>query len=152
MHLFRASDWPSVRGWYAMLIAKVVPCKWLSSCQKLCKKRGSRSVTIDLARPWSQMIPTTKASATDCAVKEDGKAMKCPYFDSRSTTVMIVDLPLEPGKHVIKSIAISSNNIEGMGRGWSSPAGRWWESSFVGRFGKQPQNSEHPSSCPSNKN
>ena len=54
-------------------------------------------------------------------------AMKWTIFENRSTTVMIVLLPLEVERPVTKSRAMSDHGQPGIGRGQMRPAGGQWE-------------------------
>lgn len=100
-----------------MLMTSVVPYRRCISCQKRWMNLGSRSVTIMRGGPCNLMIPTTKATSTETAVKDEGRGIKCTYLVGRSTTVIIVVFPLELGRHVMKSIAMSSKTNYETGRG-----------------------------------
>ena len=52
-----------------------------------------------------------------------GRAMKWTILENRSTTVMMVLLPLEVGRPVTKSRAMSDHGRPGVGRGRRRPAG-----------------------------
>ena len=70
-------------------------------------------------------MPSRSAvSATDRSL---GRATTCTIFENRSTTVMIVLLPLEVRRPVTKSRAMSDHSRPGMGRGRRRPAGGRWE-------------------------
>ncbi|GJV32321.1 hypothetical protein Tco_1392721 [Tanacetum coccineum] len=49
------------------------------------------------------------------AVTSGGAAIKVPYFKNRSTTTIILPLPSEFGKHVIKSMETLSHGPLGIG-------------------------------------
>ena len=69
-------------------------------------------------------MPSKKARATDEAVYGWLRAMKCAYFEKRSTTVRMTDFPPTLGRPSTKSIEMSAHTWAGTSRGWSSPAGR----------------------------
>ena len=69
----------------------------------------------------------TSRSAISAADGSFGRAMKWTILENRSTTVMMVLLPLEVERPVTKSRAMSDHGRPGVGRGWRRPAGGRWE-------------------------
>ena len=78
---------------------------------------------MEHGRLWSLTISSKKAFATETAMWGWPTAMKWPYFENQSTTVSTTDLPPTFGKPSMKSIDMSAQTIEGMGKGCSKPAG-----------------------------
>ena len=62
------SDCPSVCGWNAELMSSLTPARRNSSAQKLLVKTGSRSLTMDVGKPWRRTMSVKNARATDAAV------------------------------------------------------------------------------------
>ena len=63
-----AFDWPSVCGWKAVLIRCFIPASLKRSRQRLVVKTGSRSLMMEVGKPWRRTMPLKKARATDAAV------------------------------------------------------------------------------------
>ena len=88
---------------------------------------GPRSETMFWGIPCNWTTWVTSRSAVSAADGSLGRATKWTIFKNRSTTVMMVLLPLEVGRLVTKSRAMSDHGQPGMGRGRRRPAGGWWE-------------------------
>lgn len=91
-------------GWYVVLIWSCVPCSLNNSYQKLLVKVGSQSDTIELSMSCSLKIWSMKNSEIEARVNECGKAQKWVYLESRSTTSIIIDLLLDLGRLIMKSM------------------------------------------------
>lgn len=74
-------------------------------------------MTMDIGGLCNFRILATNASATVMAENMAGKGMKWAYLESLSTTVMIVVLPRDGERQVIKSIVISSNTCSRIDNG-----------------------------------
>ena len=53
MDLLAFSAWPSVWGWSAVDMLRVVPVNLVRAVQKSAVNRGSRSETMEEGQPWS---------------------------------------------------------------------------------------------------
>lgn len=106
---FKTSIWPSILGWYEVLMRNKVPLSLKSYLQNLLIKFGSRSKTVLWGKPWSVHTISRNNWATLKAVKWVSNAAKCEALEKWSTTTKI--------KWDIFQIAI------GREKGWRRPAG-----------------------------
>jgi len=90
MTLLRTSVWPSVYGWYVVLIQSLVPLKRNRSRQKLLMKIGSWSDTKLRGKPCSLQIVSKNRTATLCTVNCDGRGPRWVPLEYLSTTTMII--------------------------------------------------------------
>lgn len=96
-HWLTLSFWPSVWGWYAVLICSWVPQQRNNSFQNALLKILSRSETIVREMPWSFTILFRKALATVCVVKGCFEGMEWLYLVNLSTTTMMTVRPSDLG-------------------------------------------------------
>ena len=85
-------------------------------------KMGSLLETKLFGNPWSLQTKSRNKRATLYAVWCVGRAPKWAPLEKWSTTTIMMVKPWDEGKLVMKSRDKSSQNCEGMGRGWRSPA------------------------------
>lgn len=100
-----ALDWPSVWGWYALLIANIVPYSWNNSCQNVLVNMESRSEMMLIGTLCRWTTSLIKISTTWVVVNCGSNAKKWLCLDIRSITIKMVDFLDEGGKWVMKSIA-----------------------------------------------
>lgn len=85
--------------------------------QKLLTKMGSRSKMMELGNPCSLTTMSANNFAVVATVNWVGKALKWADLVRQSTTVSMTVKLRENGRHVIKSMVISSHTKEGIGSG-----------------------------------
>ncbi|KAJ0545050.1 hypothetical protein HanIR_Chr08g0345211 [Helianthus annuus] len=73
------------------------------------------SCTMSTGMPWRYTISLINTLATVELEKDGGNPIKCPYFDNRSTTTIMTDLPFDKGSPVMKSMEIPSKTCCGKG-------------------------------------
>lgn len=99
-----------------MLIFNVMPCSLKNSLQKALKNTDPSSV-MDSSIPCSLATLVTNNSATAIVVKGWIKGMKHPYFVRQSTTTKIAEYRPETSKPSMKSMDISAQTVNIIGKG-----------------------------------
>ena len=118
---------PLVWGWYPDDRLAVAPMPRQKARHTPDVNWGPRSETMFWGIPCNRITWVTSRSAVSAADGSSGRATKWTILENRSTTVRMVLLPLEVGRPVTKSRAMSDHSRPGMGRGRRRPAGGWWE-------------------------
>ena len=118
------SVYPSVYGWKAVDIFKLVPSSRINSFQNLAVNRGSRSDTIDSGIPCKRTILFKYVLAQVVALVSNGNGIKCVCLLNLSTTTNTESPPtLFYGISVIKSILMCYQGLSGTGSGYNFPVG-----------------------------
>ena len=118
------SDCPSVYGWNAVDMFKLVLYFFQSVCHKLLVKRASLSLTILFGMPCFATTSLKIRSAMFAAVAGSLVGKNLAILLNLSTTTSTPVWPsVVAGKSVRKSMEMSCQGPAGVGNGWSNPAG-----------------------------